>query len=216
MCVTVLPFKLAFNGLRINGQSITGTNVAEGLELYALDEWPSNRLILCHPLLLLPSIFPSIRVFSNELALCRRGVVIMFKRTSCFPPSVWDSLRGQNGVGSKFQAFAVYGVCAQSLSHVQLFLTYCSPPGSSVHGILQAGILEWVAISSSRGPSRPQVLNPHLLCLLLWPVDSLLLNHLGSPKFMVVMKTFMFNTGKHVCVQVQASMGGHTCPLVSK
>ena len=29
----------------------------------------SNHLILCHPLLLLPSIFPSIRVFSNEVAL---------------------------------------------------------------------------------------------------------------------------------------------------
>ena len=33
---------------------------------------PSTYLILCHPLLLLPSIFPSIRVFSNELALCIR------------------------------------------------------------------------------------------------------------------------------------------------
>ena len=32
----------------------------------------SNHLILCHPLLLLPSIFPSIKVFSNELALCIR------------------------------------------------------------------------------------------------------------------------------------------------
>ena len=30
---------------------------------------PSNHLILCHPLLLLPSIFPSIRVFSNKSAL---------------------------------------------------------------------------------------------------------------------------------------------------
>ena len=30
---------------------------------------PSNHLVLCHPLLLLPSIFPSIRVFSNELTL---------------------------------------------------------------------------------------------------------------------------------------------------
>ena len=30
---------------------------------------PSNHLILCHPLLLLPSIFPSIRVFSNEWAV---------------------------------------------------------------------------------------------------------------------------------------------------
>ena len=33
---------------------------------------PSNHLILCHPLLLLPSIFPNIRVFSNESALCIR------------------------------------------------------------------------------------------------------------------------------------------------
>ena len=33
---------------------------------------PSNHLILCHCLLLLPSIFPSIRVFSNESALCIR------------------------------------------------------------------------------------------------------------------------------------------------
>ena len=32
----------------------------------------SNHLILCHPLLFLPSIFPRIRVFSNELALCIR------------------------------------------------------------------------------------------------------------------------------------------------
>ena len=33
---------------------------------------PSNHLILCHPLLLLPSIFPSSKIFSNELALCIR------------------------------------------------------------------------------------------------------------------------------------------------
>ena len=33
---------------------------------------PSNHLILCHPLLLLPSIFPSIRIFSNESALLIR------------------------------------------------------------------------------------------------------------------------------------------------
>ena len=33
---------------------------------------PSNHLIFCHPLLLLPSMFPSIRVFSNESALCIR------------------------------------------------------------------------------------------------------------------------------------------------
>ena len=38
----------------------------------------------------------------------------------------------------------------------------CSPPGSSVHGISQSRILEWVAISSSRGSSPTQELNPGL------------------------------------------------------
>ena len=32
----------------------------------------------------------------------------------------------------------------------------CSPPGSSVHGISQAGMLEWIAISFSRGSSWPR------------------------------------------------------------
>ena len=43
----------------------------------------------------------------------------------------------------------------QSLSHVWLFwdLTDCSPPDSSVHRLLQARMLEWVAISSSRESS---------------------------------------------------------------
>ena len=39
----------------------------------------------------------------------------------------------------------------------------CSPPGSSVHGILQARILEWVAISFSRGVFPTQGSNPGLL-----------------------------------------------------
>ena len=43
-------------------------------------------------------------------------------------------------------------VCMCPLSPVQRFCdpTDCSPPGSSVHGIFQAGILEWAAISFSR------------------------------------------------------------------
>ena len=42
-------------------------------ELMSIDSvMPSNHLILCCPLLLLPSIFPSIRVFSNESVLCIR------------------------------------------------------------------------------------------------------------------------------------------------
>ena len=46
---------------------------------------------------------------------------------------------------------------AQLLSPVQFFATpWCSPPGSSAHGILQARILEWVAISYSKGSSWPR------------------------------------------------------------
>ena len=48
--------------------------IAQGLLKFMFIEpvMLSNHLILCHPLLLLPSIFPSTRVFSNELALCIR------------------------------------------------------------------------------------------------------------------------------------------------
>ena len=41
-------------------------------------------------------------------------------------------------------------------SRVQLFATQCSPPGSSVGGVLQARTLEWVAMPSSRRCSRPR------------------------------------------------------------
>ena len=52
---------------------------------------PSNHLILCHPLLRLPSIFPSIRVFSNESALCIRGENIgVSALTSVFPMNTQD------------------------------------------------------------------------------------------------------------------------------
>ena len=67
---------------------------------------------------------------------------------------------------------------AQSLSHVQLFCNPmdCSLPGSSVHGILQARVLERVAISSSRGSSQPRDWT-HISCISLhWQEDSLPLN----------------------------------------
>ena len=40
----------------------------------------------------------------------------------------------------------------------------CSPPGSSVHGVFQARMLEWVVISSSRGSSPPMNQN-HISCM---------------------------------------------------
>ena len=50
--------------------SLSITNFQILLKLMSIESvMPSNHLILCHPLLLLPSIFPSIRVFSKESAL---------------------------------------------------------------------------------------------------------------------------------------------------
>ena len=47
------------------------TNSQSLLKVMSIESvMPSNHLILCHPLLLLPSIFPSIRVFSNGLVFC--------------------------------------------------------------------------------------------------------------------------------------------------
>ena len=79
---------------------------------------PSNHLILCHPLLLPPSIFPSIRVFFPP--------VVKFVKSLQSCPTLCNSMG-------------------------------CSLPRSSVHGVLLARILEWVAISSSRGLPDPGI-----------------------------------------------------------
>ena len=53
--------------------SLSITNSRSLLKLMSIESvMPSNHLMFCHPLLLLPSIFLSIRVFSNESALCIR------------------------------------------------------------------------------------------------------------------------------------------------
>ena len=53
--------------------SLSITNSQSLLKIMSIESvMPSNHLILCHSLLLLPSIFPSIRVFSNESVLCIR------------------------------------------------------------------------------------------------------------------------------------------------
>ena len=67
-CLTVCdPMDCSTPGFPVHHQlpAFTQTHVIELV-------MPSNHLILCRPLLLPPSIFPSIRVFSNESALCIR------------------------------------------------------------------------------------------------------------------------------------------------
>ena len=54
--------------------SLSLTNSWSSLRFMSIEStMPSNHLILCHPLLLLPSVFPSIRVFSNESVLGMRS-----------------------------------------------------------------------------------------------------------------------------------------------
>ena len=53
--------------------------------------------------------------------------------------------------------FKIYVLCLVAQLCLTLCLPMdCSPPGSTVHGILQAEILEWVAMPSSRGSSQPR------------------------------------------------------------
>ena len=80
-------------------------------------------------------------------------------------------------------------MCARVLrlfSHVPMSLTLCDPtgcslPGSSVHGILQARILKWVALPSSRESSQPRN-RTRVSCLLHWQVGPLPLVPPGKPR----------------------------------
>ena len=65
-----------------------------------------------------------------------------------------NKLDGVFHTGGSYLLYSVQVYKHQPLSHGHLFTTiYCSPPGSSAHGILQARILELVAILFSRGSS---------------------------------------------------------------
>ena len=77
----------------------------------------SNHLILCRPLLLLPSIFPSIRIFSNESVLC-----IRWPKYWSFSISPSDEYSGLISFGINwFDFLAVQGSCCQESSHVAYF-----------------------------------------------------------------------------------------------
>ena len=120
---------------------------------------------LCHPMYCSPPGF-SIREISQAKIL--EWVTISFSRGSSPPRDrTWVSLIG----GSRFNLWATrethlsfnpFGAeislllfCCKSCPTLCDPMD-CSPPGSSVHGIFQARVLEWVAISFSRGSSRPR------------------------------------------------------------
>ena len=74
-------------------------------------------------------------------------------------PRPWDSPGKNTGVGCHVLLQCMKVKSESKVAQLCPILSNsmdCSPPGSSVHGILQARILEWVAISSSRGSSQPR------------------------------------------------------------
>ena len=83
-------------------------------------------------------------------------------------------------------------VCVCSVTSVMSDPMDSSPPGSFVHGILQARMLEWAAMPFVLGIFPTQGLNPGFPCLLHWQVDSLALSHVGPdvyclPKLLLVL-----------------------------
>ena len=83
-------------------------------------------------------------ILSRSIHIVAKGRISFFQSMSNIPLCVY---------------IYIYGVSAKSL---QSCLTLCdpvncSPPGSSVHGILQTRLLEWVATPSSRGSSWPRL-----------------------------------------------------------
>ena len=93
----------------------------------------------------------------------------------CSISSIWDlsTMLCAATMGSFPSLNGILLCCCCLLGHVWLSCDPmdCSPPGSSVHGIIQASILEWVATSSSRGSSQPRD-RTHLLHFLHWQADS--------------------------------------------
>ena len=112
----------------------------------------SNHLITYCTLLLLPSAFPSIRVFSNESALCRWPKYWSFSISPSREYSGLISFRIHWFDLLAVQEFQSSPAAAAKL--LQSCPTLCnpidgSPPGSAVPGVLQARTLEWVATSFS-------------------------------------------------------------------
>ena len=138
---------------------------------------PSNHLTLYRPLLLLPSSFPSIRVFSNESALHMRWPKYWSFSFNISPSSEhpglisfrmdWLDLLESKGLSRVFSN-TPYPCCFFECSVTQSCPAPCNPmdcglTGSSVNGTFQARILEWVAttqtyvhrVSDAIQPSHP-------------------------------------------------------------
>ena len=176
---SVVSWPFATSWTAAHQASLSITNSQSLLKLMSIESViPSNHLTLCRPLLLPPSIFPSIRVFSNESVLRIRwpkywsfSLSISLSNEHSGPIFFrmdWLDLLAVQGTLKSFLQHhsskasilwrsATRLIYFTVLSRVQLcnHMDY-SLPGSSIHGILQARLLEWFTISYSRGSSRPR------------------------------------------------------------
>ena len=121
---------------------------------------PSNHLILCHPLLLLPSIFPSIRVFSNESVLCIRWPKYWSFSFSISPSKEYSGLISFRM--DWLDLLAVQGTLKSLLQHrsSKASILLCSAffMGQLSHPYVTTGKPTWLLFYFSVGPGCIQLL----------------------------------------------------------
>ena len=153
--------------------SLSITNSRSSLKLVSIElVMPSSHLILCPPLLFSPSVFPSIRIFSNESTLCMRWPKYWSFSFSISPSNEYSGLISW-----------LISICLSQYMHAWLLshsvvLTLCnpmdcSPPGSSAHGIPRQEY--WSGLSFPSPGNLPNLKNSccasRLLEISYFPID---------------------------------------------
>ena len=134
--------------------SLSITNSRSLLKLMSTKSvMPSNHLILCHPLLLLPSIFPSIRVFSNESVLRIRWPMYWSFSFTNSPSNEYSGLISFRM--DWLDLFAVQGTLKSLLQHHGSKASKAAKTYLILEQkILQTPILQWIIATASQISSR--------------------------------------------------------------
>ena len=134
--------------------SLSITNSQSSLKLVSIGSvMPSSHLILCHPLLLLPPIPPSIRVFSNESTLCMRW------------PKYWSF--SFSTIPSKEQP----GLISFRMDWLDLLAVQGTPKSLLQHHSSKASILRRLAFFTVQ-PSHPYKTTGKIIALTRWTFVS--------------------------------------------
>ena len=157
------------NGLQHGQASLSFTISWSLLKLMSIESvMPSNHLILCCPLLLLPSVFPSIRVFSNGSALHIRQ------------PKYWSFSISPSNEYSELIAFRIFWF--------DLLAVHETLKSLLQHHSSKASVLQWSAFFMVQH-SHPYMTTGKTTALTIWTfvgeVMSLLFNML--PRFVVIL-----------------------------